>query len=95
MATVVVKLESTKDQSFPAGTVLSGYSFSINGATPQTISAAPFEATFADVSPGDNVATVQALDGAGAPLGDPASAPFTVPQPDVVLQVPAVVTVTL
>jgi predicted phage tail protein len=96
MSTVIVTL-STKQQVFPAGTVPAGIKFSLSDSTiqPQTVSTAPYSASFSDIAPGTYTATAQAVDASGNALGDPAtSAEFTVAAP-VMVDVPDVITVTV
>ncbi|PVX61215.1 hypothetical protein [Paraburkholderia unamae] len=96
MSTVIVTL-STKQQVFPAGTVPAGIKFSLSDGSiaPQTVGAAPYSASFADVAPGTYTAIAQAVDASGNALGDPAtSAAFTVSAP-VLVDVPDVITVTV
>lgn len=91
MATVNVVMV-TKDQVFPAGTVLGGYEFSVNGvAQPVTTDTS---ATFLDVAEGDGTASVQAVDANGAKIGSAVTAVFSAANP-VTLKVPDVLTVTV
>lgn len=97
MATVVVSLE-TQSQNFPAGTVAAGIVITIVGSSiaPQTVTAAPYSATFADVPAGQYSASAQAVDSNGNALGAAAvSAQFTVAAPDVAIDIPSVVNVTV
>lgn len=97
MSTVIVTLE-TVATPFPAGTVAAGISISLSGgAVPaQTVTAAPYTASFADVAPGSYTASAQALDANGQPLGAAAmSAEFTIAAPDVSVDVPSTVTVAI
>ena len=97
MATVVVTLE-TQSQNFPAGTVAAGIVVSIVGASvaPVHLTAAPYSATFADVPAGSYSANAQAVDANGNPLGAAAvSAQFTIAAPDVAVDVPTVLTVSI
>lgn len=94
MSTVVVTL-ATQQQAFPAGTVAAGIVISLSGGTipAQTVTAAPYTASFADVAPGTYTATAQAVDASGNALGDPkVSAEFTVAAP-VMVDVPETITV--
>jgi hypothetical protein len=94
MSTVIVAVATTST-SFPAGTVAAGIVISLSGgAVPaQTVTAAPYTASFADVAPGTYTATAQAVDSSGNPLGAAAtSAEFTVAAP-VMVDVPQTVTV--
>ena len=95
MATVLVEVESTSTQ-FPAGTVPAGIVITIDGITPQTVAAAPYKATFENVGPGTYTASAQAVSSTGTALGAAfVSTPFTVSAPDVNVDVPASVTVTI
>lgn len=97
MSTVIVAVE-TQSQQFPSTTVSAGVSISLSGgAVPaQVISAAPYSATFADVAPGTYTASAQAVDAAGNAIGAAAvSAEFTIAAPDVSIDVPSVVNVTV
>lgn len=97
MSTVVVAVE-TSSTPFPAGTVPAGIVISLSGgAVPaQTVTTAPYSASFSDVAPGTYTATAQAVDASGNQLGAPAvSAEFTIAAPDVNVDVPSVVNVTV
>lgn len=97
MSTVIVAVE-TQSQSFAAGTVSAGVSISLSGgAVPaQVITAAPYSATFSDVAPGVYTASAQAVDAAGNAIGAAAvSAEFTIAAPEVSIDIPSVVTVTV
>lgn len=97
MSTVIVAVETTSTP-FPAGTVAAGVSISLSGgAVPaQTVTAAPYSATFADVAPGTYTASAQAVDASGNPLGAAAvSAEFTIAAADVNVDIPSTVTVTV
>lgn len=97
MATVIVSI-ATQAQAFPAATVAGGIVITLVGAAvaPQTVTTAPYSASFADVAPGTYTASAQAIDHAGNPLGAAAvSEAFTVAAPDVMVDVPATVSVTV
>ena len=96
MATVTVVIE-TVATPFPAGTVLAGIVISMEGiVTSKTITAAPYQAVFDNVAPGTYTATAQAVDHSGSALGAAAtSAPFTIAAPDVNVDIPQTVTVTI
>ena len=101
MSTVIVQV-ATAPTPFPAGTAPAGIAIALLGVSPtpdvtptQMITAAPYEATFANVPPGTYTASAAALDASGNPLGAPAvSAQFTVEAP-VSVDVPQTVTVTV
>jgi hypothetical protein len=90
MANVVVTF-TTKDVTEPAGTVQGKYVVSVTGQPDQSVDASPV--TFANVPPGDYVASVQATDTNGGTIGGKATASFTVSAPDVTLAGADVVTV--
>jgi hypothetical protein len=96
MSTVIVTL-ATVEADQPAGTAAQGgivFTLS-NGAAPQTIAAAPFTASFADVVPGSYVATCQAVDVNGNPVGALlTSDQFTIAAP-VPFQIPSSISVTV
>jgi hypothetical protein len=95
--TVVVVLE-TVDTSFPAGSpAQGGIVFSLSsGATAQTITAAPYSATFTDVPVGTWTASAQAVDVNGAAVGAAAtSAEFTIMDDSVHFAIPQTLTVTI
>ena len=46
---------------------------------PAVVSSAPYNATFADVAPGDYTVTAQAIDAAGNPLGAPVTGSVSIP----------------
>ena len=97
MSTVVVNVE-TQSQPFPAGTVAAGIVISLSGGVvpPQTVTVAPYSASFADVAPGTYTAAAQAIASDGSALGAPAvSAEFTIAAPDVNVDIPSTVTVTV
>ncbi|WP_394779084.1 hypothetical protein [Undibacterium sp.] len=84
MRTVVITVASTSTQ-VPVGPAAAGILIGLAGAggvaaaSAQTIAAAPYAATFADVAPGVYSATAQAVDVNGQPLGEPiVSASFEV-----------------
>ena len=107
MATVIVELVQTTGVNFPAGTVLSGYGFSVDGNPPQIVPPTNVqktdangnqymvlaESTFYDVSAGANTAYVAALGADGVALAPAIAAAFLVPEPDVTIAVPAAITV--
>ena len=80
--TVVVTIATTPQQ-FPAGTVAAGIRVSLEAAgvtiAPAVVSSAPYNATFADVAPGDYTVTAQAIDAAGNPLGAPVTGSVSIP----------------
>lgn len=95
MTTVIVNVATSQAQ-FPAGTVAAGIIIAIAGFSSQTITAAPYSATFDGVPPGSYSVTSQAIDSNGNPLGALISSEaFTVAEPDVTLDVPATITVTV
>lgn len=94
MSTVIVTV-ATQSQSFPAGTVPAGIVISLSGGAiaPQTITAAPYSASFSDVAPGTYTANAQAVAADGSALGAAAvSAEFTVAAP-VMVDVPSTVSI--
>ena len=90
MSTVVVTVVS-QEQQFPAGTQTAGIKVSLAGAPDQTLTAAPYVATFENVGPGEFAITAQTVDTSGNALGAavtgsvtiaaPAPAPETAPAP--------------
>lgn len=97
MSTVIVSV-ATQQQSFAAGTAAAGIVISIVGASiaPQTVTAAPYTASFADVPAGTYTASAQTIDQSGNWLGDrQVSEAFTIAAPDVMVDVPASVSVTV
>jgi hypothetical protein len=90
MSTVIVTA-TVKDLVVKADVVVQGYKVSVTGQ-PDQIVAVP-TATFPDVVPGDYVATVVLVDSAGANIGDPQSASFTIAVPTQTVSVVDVVTV--
>lgn len=97
MSTVIVTV-ATQAQNFPSTTIAGGIVITLVGASvaPQTVTAAPYSASFADVAPGQYSASAQAIDHAGNPLGAAAvSEAFTIAAPDVSIDVPATVSVTV
>lgn len=97
MANVIVTV-ATQQQAFPAGTAAAGLVITLAGASvaPQHVTAAPYTASFADVAPGTYTASAQAVDANGNPLGAAAvSEAFTIAAPDVMVDVPATVTVSV
>ena len=95
MSTVTVVIE-TVATPFAAGTIPAGIVITVEGIAPQTITAAPYQAVFDNLAPGTYTATAQAVDHAGASLGAVAtSAPFTIAAPEVNVDIPQTVTVTI
>lgn len=97
MATVVVTI-ATQQQAFPSSTVPAGIVVTLVGASvaPVQIAGAPYSASFSDVAPGSYTASAQAVDSLGNPLGSAiASEPFTVSAPDVMIDVPMSVSVSV
>ena len=100
MSTVVVTVVA-QAQQFPAGTQTAGIKVSLAGSPDQTLSAAPYVATFWNVGPGEFAITAQTVDTSGNALGAavtgsvtiaaPAPAPETAPAPavEVSVDVPA------
>ena len=68
MSTVIVTIATSVNQ-YPAGTVGGGIVITIPGIAPQTITSAPYAATFDNVGPGTYSATAQLIDATGNPLG--------------------------
>lgn len=96
MSTVIVTV-ATASTPFPAGTVPAGIVITLSGGAvaPQTVTAAPYSASFSDVVPGSYTASAQAVDASGNALGAAAvSAEFTVAAP-VNIDVPQTVNVTV
>jgi hypothetical protein len=96
MSTVVVSV-ATQSVAFPSTTVPAGIVITLVGATntPQTVTAAPYTASFADVAPGVYTASAVAVDSSGNSLGAAAvSESFTVAAP-VMVDVPSTVTVSI
>jgi len=96
MANVVVTI-TTVAQVFPVGTLggLFRYTITDSAGVVVTQDSAELFSTFADVVPGDYIASAQRLDTAGAFLGSAISTKFTVPAPTVPVDVPATITVAL
>jgi len=102
MATVTISWGTTP-QTFPPGTVAGNFNVTITGGpltTPLTSSVAASPAVFAGVSDNQGqppyVVTVQRVDSAGNSLGAAATATFdVVVPPDVVVDIPTGVTVTV
>jgi len=92
MATVIVNV-SAKVVTVAAGTVQGQWAVDVDGVV-QLVSD-PSAVTFADVAVGDHVASAQAQDANGGPIGDKVSANFTVVSPTVDLQGADVVTVSV
>lgn len=96
MSTVIVTV-ATQSESFPSTTIPAGIVISLSGGAvaPQTITAAPYTASFSDVAPGQYTASAQAVDHAGNALGAAAvSAEFTIAAP-VMVDIPQTVSVTV
>jgi hypothetical protein len=94
MSTVIVTV-ATSQVAFPSTTIPAGIVISLSGGSvpAQTITAAPYSASFSDVAPGQYTASAQAISHDGTPLGAAAvSAEFTVAAP-VMVDVPSTVTV--
>lgn len=97
MSTVIVSV-ATQPVAFPSGTVPAGIVISLSGGAiaPQTVNAAPYSASFTDVAPGQYTASAQAVDASGNALGAAAvSAEFTIAAPDVSIDIPQTVSVTV
>jgi hypothetical protein len=97
MANVVVTI-ATQQQAFPGSTVPAGIVVTLIGAStsPVHVAGAPYTASFSDVAPGSYTASAQAVDSLGNPLGSAiVSDQFTVAAPDVMIDVPATVSVTV
>jgi predicted phage tail protein len=94
MATVIVSV-ATSPVAFPSTTVPAGIVITLSGGiAPQTVTAAPYSASFSDVAPGTYTASAQAVDASGNALGAAAvSAEFTIAAPDVNVDIPSTVTV--
>ncbi len=90
MATVIVSF-TTKDVTVPAGKSQGKFVVSVDGMPDQSVDTSPV--TFTDVPEGDHVASVQAQDSDGAPVGDKQVASFNVPPSTVTLQGADVVSV--
>lgn len=87
---------ATTTTDLAAGVAFGFYRFSVNGQ-PDTDTGAKLVSL--DLATGDYSASVQAYDGAGAPLGAPSLASFTVPAdapppPPATFEAPASLTVT-
>jgi len=94
MSTIIVTVATTSTP-FPSTTIPAGIVISLSGGNvpAQTITTAPYSASFSDVAPGNYTASAQAIDHAGNPLGAAAvSAEFTVAAP-VMVDVPQTVTI--
>lgn len=61
-----------------AGNPSAGIRISLNATTSHLCSAAPYEASFADVAPGDYELTAQAEDEHGQPIGSAITQPITI-----------------
>ncbi len=97
MKTVVVTI-ATSPTPFPAGTVASGIVVSLSGGAigPQTITAAPYTATFEGVAPGTYTASAQSVDAAGQPLGGVmTSSSFVIAEDDINIDIPSSITVSV
>lgn len=92
MSTVVVNVAS-KVVTVPAGTVQGQWAVDVDGVV--QLVGDPSAVTFADVAVGDHVASAQAQDANGGPIGDKVSTSFTVVAPTVDLQGVDVVTVSI
>jgi len=93
--TVIVNVV-TEVQQLAAGTVPAGIVFTIDGITPQTVAASPFTATFLEVPAGTYTVSAQAVNSTGGLLGAAiVSAPFTVEDPTVSVDIPTSITVTV
>lgn len=80
MSTVVVTVVS-QGQQFPAGTETAGIKVTLSGAPDQTLTAAPYVATFEDVGTGEFAITAQAVDKAGNALGAEITGSVTIAAP--------------
>lgn len=96
MSTVIVSV-ATASTPFPAGTVAAGIVITLSGGiAPQTVTAAPYSASFSDVAPGTYTASAQAVDASGNALGAAAvSTEFTIAAPDVNVDIPQTISVTV
>ena len=92
MATVVVSV-AVKAVTVAVGTVQGQWAVDVDGVV--QLVADPSAVTFADVVAGDHVASAQAQDANGGPIGDKVSASFTVVATTVDLQGADVVTVSI
>lgn len=81
----------------PAGTTPSGFKVSLSDATiaPQILAAAPYLATFANVTPGVYSATLQAVDQNGRGFGPVFSSGQVTVEADIMVDVPNVTSITL
>jgi hypothetical protein len=88
MAHTVTITIVTAEQSFPAGTVSAGIKVKL-GDKDQTITAAPYVATFEGVEPGDYNIQAETIDSVGNSISNAITGTVTV-APDVVnIDVPA------
>lgn len=97
MANVIVSVATTQ-APFPAGTAAAGLVITLVGASvaPQHVTAAPYTASFADVAPGTYTASAQSVAADGSALGAAAvSAQFTITAPDVAVDVPTLLNVSI
>ena len=99
MSTVVVTVVS-QAQQFPQGTVSAGIKITLSNGASQIITAAPYAATFTDVSVGAYTVVAEAVDASGAVLGASISGTVTIEAPvvptapvEVTIDVPATLTV--
>jgi hypothetical protein len=87
-------------QSFPVGTTSRGISVSLGNSSQnvgfsEVLTAAPYSVTFDDVPAGDYVATAQAIDADGNPLGAAVTANIIVEPDAVQVDIPASISVTV
>jgi predicted phage tail protein len=95
MKTVIVTALTAVSQ-MAAGTQPAGILFSIPGQPSQTVTAAPYSASFANVPAGTYQATAQAVDVSGNPLGAPAtSSSFDVSADTVGVDIPVSITISV
>lgn len=95
MATIIVSVNTVSNR-YPAGTVAGGIVIAIPGIGQQTVTEALYAATFSDVPVGSYVATAQAIDVDGNPLGELlTSAPFDVVDTTVGIDIPAAISITV
>ena len=102
MSTVVVTVVA-QSQQFPEGTVSAGIKISLSNGASQTLTAAPYAATFTDVPVGAYTITAEAVDASGAVLGAsvtgtvtieaPVEAPVVAPTEPTVTVAPVLVTI--
>lgn len=92
----IVATITVSSQSFPAGTVAQAYRFEISGPRNEFKDvpyAGALSATFDNVDPGTYTVTAELLDSNGQRLGNILSQNVTVAAADIILQVPAGLTV--